>query len=299
MLQHTATFVYGVLPHYIGYFPSGGAAVAAVNSPLPSRKLGEPPLNLVGILAQFLIALPADDPAALLAVLRIRRACGGQGTEHFGVALLRVQAVQPVAGAPGEHDVEPVRRIDDQSHTTAFPDDAVSARACVDRAHDSDLCQLHEIVLFTVPSPGHTVQDVVIEFRIEKVSRRKDGQRFRILVEPDYPATAKPKNAIAGVQSEPINVLSKRKTGERIVSRQAPATLAVHGLAGLGQVAAAGAGSGAGLAGGSASYIGGGGAAGDDTSIVKMFHGTLCQVRFSLSCARDAADGSMAVTAQR
>ncbi len=71
----------------------------------------------------------------------------------------------------------------------------------------------------------------LIEFRIEKVSRRKDGQRFRLFVEPFMaPPTAKqlaagapPRPALpplSGVFSDPINVLSKRKTGERAVARR-------------------------------------------------------------------------------
>jgi hypothetical protein len=47
-------------------------------------------------------------------------------------------------------------------------------------------------------------------FRVEKVSRRKDNQRFKIFVEPDiknYPLA----KGIAGVFCDPIMVLSKRK----------------------------------------------------------------------------------------
>lgn len=60
----------------------------------------------------------------------------------------------------------------------------------------------------------------VVEFRIEKVSRRKDGQRFKLLVEPDYSDGARVRTTLQGVFSTPINVMSKRKTGERLVTRR-------------------------------------------------------------------------------
>lgn len=72
-----------------------------------------------------------------------------------------------------------------------------------------------------------------IDFRIEKVSRRKDGQRFKVCVEPDY-SQAKPKGVVLqAVLSDPINVMSKRKTGERIVSRRAPPRASLPGFPGL------------------------------------------------------------------
>jgi hypothetical protein len=60
-----------------------------------------------------------------------------------------------------------------------------------------------------------------IEFRIEKVSRRKDGQRFRLLVEPEYIEGPRPKVLIGGVFSQPINVMSKRKPGDRVPAKRA------------------------------------------------------------------------------
>jgi hypothetical protein len=49
-----------------------------------------------------------------------------------------------------------------------------------------------------------------------QVSRRKDGQRFKVFVEP----AAGAKSGLKGVFSGPICVMSKRKTGERVVARQ-------------------------------------------------------------------------------
>lgn len=63
--------------------------------------------------------------------------------------------------------------------------------------------------------------NAIIEFRLEKVSRRKDGQRFRLCVEPDFTgATPKLRQPLTACYSEPITVLSKRKTGERVVATQ-------------------------------------------------------------------------------
>jgi len=74
------------------------------------------------------------------------------------------------------------------------------------------------------------VGEVEIEFRLEKVSRRKDGQRFRVLIEADASAgsdsssapAAGPAFEVESVQTRPICVMSKRRTGERVVSRRAP-----------------------------------------------------------------------------
>jgi hypothetical protein len=45
-----------------------------------------------------------------------------------------------------------------------------------------------------------------------QVSRRKDGQRFKLLIEPDFTEdTPKPRLPLYGVYSSPICVLSKRK----------------------------------------------------------------------------------------
>ncbi len=84
--------------------------------------------------------------------------------------------------------------------------------------------------------------EVEVEFRLEKVSRRKDGQRFRVFVAPADPGDATPSDAeaaaaamaVRGVQSIPICVMSKRRTGERIVSRRAPARVASSGSVGAG-----------------------------------------------------------------
>jgi len=67
--------------------------------------------------------------------------------------------------------------------------------------------------------------EVELEFRLEKVSRRKDNQRFRLHVEVDYEAMGvdpKATQYVAGVSTAPITVLSKRKTGERQVSKRVP-----------------------------------------------------------------------------
>jgi hypothetical protein len=64
---------------------------------------------------------------------------------------------------------------------------------------------------FDPPTLKSFDEKVLINFRIEKVSRRKDGQRFKIFVEPD---TQKHPHAvdIAGVFCNAISVLSKRKS---------------------------------------------------------------------------------------
>jgi len=66
--------------------------------------------------------------------------------------------------------------------------------------------------------------EALIEFRIEKVSRRKDGRHFCLHVEPEYAASSRvpPEVRLTGVTSEPINVMSKRKTGFRDVTRRQP-----------------------------------------------------------------------------
>ncbi len=75
---------------------------------------------------------------------------------------------------------------------------------------------------------------VTISFRLEKVSRRKDGQRFKLHVAPaldDMPADARkavvdaagsPAAAKHGVFTTAVVVMSKRRTGERFVSRPRP-----------------------------------------------------------------------------
>lgn len=72
------------------------------------------------------------------------------------------------------------------------------------------------------------VGETEIEFRLEKVSRRKDGQRFRIAVRPGTPPEGVDAALVAAepVFSRPICVMSKRRTGERVVSRRAPARAA-------------------------------------------------------------------------
>lgn len=51
-----------------------------------------------------------------------------------------------------------------------------------------------------------------IQFRLEKKSRRKDDQRYKVAVVPDYGATPLVRRILAPVLSRPICVLSKRKT---------------------------------------------------------------------------------------
>ena len=65
-------------------------------------------------------------------------------------------------------------------------------------------------------TPAH--QSVTIRFRLEKVSRRKDNQRFRVQVEPLQSPGARMQ--LRGVMTRPICVLSKRKTGERMVAKR-------------------------------------------------------------------------------
>lgn len=50
-------------------------------------------------------------------------------------------------------------------------------------------------------------------FRIEKVSRRKDGQRFKLFIEPDYKVHPAAK-CVSGTFTCPIAVLSKRKVAK-------------------------------------------------------------------------------------
>ena len=65
-----------------------------------------------------------------------------------------------------------------------------------------------------------------VDFRLEKVSRRKDGQRFKLWIEPSAPSRSR--QALDGVFTRPITVMSKRRTGERVVSRPAPAASGSH-----------------------------------------------------------------------
>ena len=52
----------------------------------------------------------------------------------------------------------------------------------------------------------------VVHFRLEKVSRRKDGQRFKVLLEPDLVRSTFPRaKELQGVFSTAVCVLSKRK----------------------------------------------------------------------------------------
>ena len=66
----------------------------------------------------------------------------------------------------------------------------------------------------------------VIRYRLEKVSRRKDNQRFKMFVEVDYSgaaaAAAGGPQRIGGAFTTPVSVLSKRKTGQRFVVRRNP-----------------------------------------------------------------------------
>jgi len=75
---------------------------------------------------------------------------------------------------------------------------------------------------------------VTISFRLEKVSRRKDGQRFKLHVAPDLDnmspdacsavaaSAGSPAAAKQGVFTTAVVVMSKRRTGERFVSRPRP-----------------------------------------------------------------------------
>ncbi|CAK9011721.1 Hypothetical protein SCF082_LOCUS11214 [Durusdinium trenchii] len=66
-------------------------------------------------------------------------------------------------------------------------------------------------------------QDVVVKFRIEKVSRRKDGQRFKVWFDTEF-------DSIAGCYTSPVTVLSKRKftsqnqraNGNALKNRESP-----------------------------------------------------------------------------
>lgn len=71
-----------------------------------------------------------------------------------------------------------------------------------------------------VVAPG---KPCVLRYRLEKVSRRKDNQRFKVLVEVDKAAAAgTPAAKLGSVFTNPVSVLSKRKTGERFVVRRNP-----------------------------------------------------------------------------
>jgi hypothetical protein len=59
---------------------------------------------------------------------------------------------------------------------------------------------------------------VTVRFRLEKVSRRKDNQRFRVQVEPVQAPDALVQ--LRPALTRPICVLSKRKTGERMVAKR-------------------------------------------------------------------------------
>jgi hypothetical protein len=91
---------------------------------------------------------------------------------------------------------------------------------------DGSLVEDAEETLTMVTQPGAMaltpeMPEVTIEFRIEKVSRRKDGRRFCLQVAPMYdPGALRPRDGFfAPIVSQPINVLSKRKPGEREVTR--------------------------------------------------------------------------------
>ena len=57
-----------------------------------------------------------------------------------------------------------------------------------------------------------TGQAVTVKFRIEKVSRRKDGKRFKICFDVDYENSSEYQDYdIKAVMTEPVVVLSKRK----------------------------------------------------------------------------------------
>lgn len=56
-----------------------------------------------------------------------------------------------------------------------------------------------------------TDEEVVVKFRIEKVSRRKDGKKFKISFDAQYEESQHRNIAIVSALTEPIIVLSKRK----------------------------------------------------------------------------------------
>jgi len=82
---------------------------------------------------------------------------------------------------------------------------------------------------------GRTASTCTVKFRIGKVSRRKDGQRYAVLVEVDD-TRFRGRAPFLGAYTTPINVLSKRKTGERMVSRPPHAVVAVGADSGGGAV---------------------------------------------------------------
>lgn len=69
-----------------------------------------------------------------------------------------------------------------------------------------------------------------VRFRLEKVSRRKDNRRFCVRVEPDPNRAQGAARSIRGADSTPILVLSKRRTGERSVSRGGKGSAGSPGL---------------------------------------------------------------------
>eukprot|EP00753_Platysulcus_tardus_P019645 PLAT7386.1.p1 GENE.PLAT7386.1~~PLAT7386.1.p1 ORF type:complete len:427 (+),score=197.76 PLAT7386.1:71-1351(+) len=64
---------------------------------------------------------------------------------------------------------------------------------------------------YEAPSIDPATRIGVLKFRLEKVSRRKDGQRFKIRVEVDCDRAVDDLSDIRGCYSTPICVLSKRK----------------------------------------------------------------------------------------
>lgn len=62
------------------------------------------------------------------------------------------------------------------------------------------------VLLHPSESPSATIC-----FRLEKVSRRKDGQRFILCVSPLYAPGAEPSPRLGGVFTHPVCVMSKRK----------------------------------------------------------------------------------------
>lgn len=62
-------------------------------------------------------------------------------------------------------------------------------------------------------------REAEVRFRLEKVSRRKDNRRFCVQVEPDPQRAQGAAQSARPTASDPVLVLSKRRTGERAVSR--------------------------------------------------------------------------------
>lgn len=96
---------------------------------------------------------------------------------------------------------------------------------CGRRVEDQDqeiLALLDYKYASAMVAPG---RPCLIRFRLEKVSRRMDNQRFTMCVEVDYAKVnvhVPEAQRLAKVFTTPVSVLSKRKTGKRFVVRRNP-----------------------------------------------------------------------------